>query len=65
MTWTTDKPTVQGWYWQRVGPGIPTGLYHVYRRTGQWVAHHVLPNHPVLGVAHMNGEWAGPLEPPQ
>ena len=64
-TWTTDKPTQTGWYWYRKDPaGVPILFYsgtvwdHVVDFAGL--------NEPVAFAKDhlLEGEWAGPLEPP-
>lgn len=62
MTWTSEKPTVPGWYWWKdkdgkqakfnVGPG-DLGLWLWYRDGFGWVP---IPSY---------GEWSGPLKPPK
>lgn len=62
MKWTTERPTKAGFYWYREGEAdnFP-------------VVVNVAPEHDFAGpwddgsetrLSHMNGEWSGPLEPP-
>ena len=59
MTWTTDKPTVPGWYWYRpVGlPMRPRELFdyngRLFIRGFEWLDNVT------------TGEWAGPIETPK
>ena len=66
MTWSTNKPTVEGWYWWRPrnsGMNVPHLLLIVvingavkYRR---WLGDDAWSTECML-----DGEWSGPLEPP-
>jgi len=65
-TWTIEKPTQTGWYWYRKDPaGAPILFYcgtvwdHVVDFAGL--------NEPVAFMKDhlLEGEWSGPLEPPQ
>jgi hypothetical protein len=61
MTWTSNKPTKPGWYWWRKGRlcGVREVKYwftfnsHGLYMTGRGY------------VQHLDGEWAGPLNPPK
>lgn len=61
MRWTNDKPIKPGWYWWRewlVDRWIVRVVQVVdYAHTQYTLGH----GH----VKRLNGEWAGPLEPPQ
>jgi hypothetical protein len=54
MTWTSEKPQQPGWYWYReetwTAINSVSGGFFVYPDGRH--------------VSEMNGEWAGPLEPP-
>lgn len=67
--WTTELPTVEGWYWRRHPPGHltayivhvqqqttngPLGIYGPYQPTSGW------PFYPLTE----DGEWSGPLPEP-
>jgi hypothetical protein len=56
MTWTTEKPTVPGWYWYREIEGEPE-ILSIYKDNGQLLI-------SGIGLQEFPGEWAGPLEPP-
>jgi hypothetical protein len=50
MTWTTDKPTVPGWYWLRP-KNKPARIVRVTTKT-------------IASMYGIGGEWAGPLAGP-
>lgn len=53
MTWTTEKPTVPGWYWWRNKTRMD--IFQVRQiDIDIWD-----------DVPHAPAEWAGPLEPPK
>jgi hypothetical protein len=67
MTWTNEKPTVEGWYWYRDKPGAServVELYHwqggpklFYREIGR-----------ILGMPIFHdeaGQFAGPIPKPE
>jgi len=56
MSWTTQKPTVPGWYWYRELEGEPE-ILSIYKDDGQLVI-------SGIGLQEFPGEWTGPLEPP-
>jgi hypothetical protein len=56
MTWTTEKPTVPGWYWYREIEGEPE-ILAIYKDNGQLLI-------SGIGLQEFPGEWAGPLKPP-
>lgn len=56
MSWTTDKPTMPGFYWYRpIGDGTP----HVRHLNAQ-----LMDTWSQESVEELSGEWAGPLEVP-
>ena len=67
--WTTEKPKMPGKYWYRDVHGIPI----VVRVYGQWTPTPTtrmdiwveVPGEADCNVDDMNGEWVGPLEPPE
>ena len=62
MNWTTDKPTKQGWYWWRYF--MDTIMVYVYFDKGK--GHVQYSGHGTEDtLSLLNGEWFGPLEPPQ
>lgn len=71
MRWTKEKPTATGWYWYR-GDYDPSGKEAqplvVHMDTEGKVlllsprAWKPFTEYPDLDV--LNGEWAGPIEPP-
>ena len=61
MTWTSKKPTVPGWYWWRaiVYGRLFSRIYEVELFDGH------LGIRAVNRVEFMEGDWAGPIEPPK
>jgi hypothetical protein len=57
MTWTTQKPTVPGWYWYREIEGEPE-ILSIYKDNGQLLI-------SGIGLQEFPGEWVGPLESPR
>ncbi len=61
MTWTTKKPTKTGWYWYRGGCDDTVKVLHYIDDDGDG---------PYLATSEdrvlndLDGEWAGPVEPP-
>lgn len=53
LQWTTERPTIPGWYWYRQDQGsVPVVMMiHPYRPETFWLT--------------FPGEWAGPLEIPK
>ena len=67
MNWTTNKPTVPGWYWYRERHTDRPLILDVQQLPGGKLA--FLANLNRLGedyvyIEDLNGEWAGPLSPP-
>ena len=67
MTWTSEKPTVPGWYWHRQHDAV-NGVRFVriceIERVGNTLF--VLGLQPGRFVLeNASGAWAGPLEPPK
>ena len=63
MNWTTQKPTISGWYWWRV-LGQPTGsIVQVDTETGT-VSSSGTDEYRLL-MEIVGGEWFGPLEQPK
>ena len=64
--WTTEKPTQTGWYWYRKDA---TGLSILFYCGAVW--DHLVDfaglNEPVAFMKDhlLEGEWAGPVEPPE
>jgi len=65
MTWTTDKPTKPGWYWYRPASDQNIEVVEIARPHGD--LHIYMLGHPDLCPPYeqVEGEWAGPLEPPR
>ena len=67
MTWTTNKPTVPGWYWWR-RPKFKAVVVEVWeQRMDYFVFESVRDqdDYPMaVGSAYDDTEWCGPLTPP-
>lgn len=61
LTWTSDTPTVAGWYWYRGEVGEADPLIVQIDNTGmfQW------PDGAFQEVLLTKGQWAGPIAPPE
>ena len=64
LVWTTDKPTVPGWYWWRVSFGrTPTTLFisrdHIHENDV------FTAGALVMFLREVPGEWAGPVPLPE
>ena len=63
LTWTTEKPTVPGLYWYRRSLGLRSMIFEVEIQDGTLTV--IGENAECSGeVATIEGQWAGPLEPP-
>ena len=64
-SWTSEKPTVPGWYWWRrtiVRHRQSTSKVYIL----EFVDSHNGPYNSCWGHASMlDGHWSGPLEPPK
>ncbi len=69
MTWTTQKPTVPGWYWYRedgIGPEVMDVDYRAIGETDAEAQVLVAQNANEYDVVeNMIGEWAGPIDLPE
>lgn len=64
VIWTTEKPTVPGWYWyQASADEKDPAMAYVYEFWGHMNA--VWSNGKSVHVVEMPGQWAGPLTPPE
>ncbi len=69
LEWTTEKPTQPGVYWFRFYPIHEPAMVFVFMRAGihgndLWLRH-ALPLIAESPVSDYDGQWAGPLEPPE
>ena len=69
LKWTTEKPAEPGLYWFRFYPDHEPAMVHVFVRAGinereLWLRH-ALPLIAESPVSDYDGQWAGPLEPPE
>lgn len=63
LTWTTEKPKVAGVYWYRRSLGLRGMIVEVEIQGGTLTV--IGKNAECSGeVAKIEGQWAGPLEPP-
>jgi hypothetical protein len=63
LTWTTEKPKVAGVYWYRHLLGLSGIIVEVEFQGGTLTV--IGENAECSGeVAKIEGQWAGPLEPP-
>lgn len=61
LQWSPERPTKPGWYWYR-GPGEGGDLLIVLVDEAgyfQW------PDGGFSEAEHTDGDWAGPLDPPE
>lgn len=64
LTWTTQKPTVRGWYWFRAPK-------HGWRDSIVWLERDgndgelYMPDDDSTSVNEIDGEWAGPIPTPK
>ena len=62
MNWTTDKPTKPGWYWYRGEcDGHTVKVIHFIDDDGDGP---YLATSEDVALHDLDGEWAGPVEPP-
>ena len=62
MTWTTKKPTKIGWYWYRGEcDGKTVKALHFIDDDGEGP---YLATSDDVALNDLDGEWAGPVEPP-
>ncbi|THJ10895.1 MAG: hypothetical protein CAF43_008605 [Nitrospira sp. CG24C] len=62
MTWTTKKPTKTGWYWyRRQSDGNTAKVLHFIDDDGDGP---YIATSDDLTLKDLDGEWAGPVEPP-
>ena len=57
LTWTKEKPTVNGWYWYR-SQAYGKVIGKVYNGRVHW-------NRDSSRIARLVGEWAGPIREPR
>lgn len=64
LTWTTDKPTVPGWYWYRMRKQVRDQYLLGVHGFGDQMRG-IWPNGQSEPVMRMPGEWFDPLEQPK
>lgn len=70
MKWTTEKPTKEGWYWYRQyrNNGIRKGSFYPPRiaevEAGLMIWEFMTED-AYTNVIDLNGQWSGPIQPPQ
>lgn len=62
LAWSSQKPTVPGWYWYRQAKGFTARCVEVYR-DGGFVFFQLYGDKPQLAGAS-DGEFAGPIPAP-
>ena len=66
LTWTTDKPTNAGWYWYRPASDQDIEVVQIARPHGENLHIYMLGDPDRCpSYQQVEGEWAGPLEPPR
>lgn len=62
MNWTKEKPKEHGWYWHRLNredkEPIIVDVYGHFSMRVDW------PDHSSSKIEDVEGEWCGPLTPP-
>ena len=61
MVWTTDKPLRKGFYWYRC---VEPEYGYIGDSLVVWVSESLAIEQGGWHVSELDGEWAGPLEPP-
>jgi hypothetical protein len=64
MTWTREKPTEAGWYWNRISGAV--GIALITRRDGRLYAWLKFKDAWLTRegwLDYIHGEWLGPLSP--
>src|ERR1700742_3207035 len=63
--WSTEKPTVQGWYWYRKNEQEQSRIVNVYSSFGEPFTVTFTGNDRVFELASLSGQWAGPIPMPK
>lgn len=63
MKWSSDPPASEGWYWVRGGDYSWSPRIIEVMRDKEGI--HCFVHGGWFGLAELNAEWAGPLEPPK
>ena len=64
MTWTSEKPTEAGWYWNRISGAV--GIALITRRDGRlyaWLKFKDAWLSREGWLDYIHGEWLGPITP--
>ena len=64
MTWTTEKPTVPGWYWWRYEKGRKATMLNVSQSHIQQMDIFT-EGSLVMFLNEVPGHWAGPIPAPE
>lgn len=62
MTWTTELPTENGWYWHRHSEECVSRAVHVQRAGNKQFVSIPRELRPT-NILDMKGEWQGPIKP--
>lgn len=66
MTWTTEKPTVPGYYWYRIQGNDDQIVEVVFSKRDGCFEVYWMADNGGWPLQFTNGaEWAGPIKPPQ
>jgi hypothetical protein len=64
MTWTSEKPTVPGWYWWRHGGCERIRYVHAVGPAAPYQLRIEAPDGWFDDIENVGGKWSGPLPPP-
>ena len=65
MTWTTEKPTKDGWYWYK-DRNFLTTMARIYDfEEDEIILVHIPEFKKRFEICDLNGEWAGPIPEPR
>lgn len=65
MKWTSDPPTIPGWYWSKTSNDRTMSFVTIFLVYDLENGQELMAGHEELKpVSQIGGFWAGPLEPP-
>ena len=65
MRWTSERPTVQGWYWRRDADDAPIFINEVYEDTDDGLCVDYGSGTTKLIAWCNTTQWAGPIPEPE